>query len=486
MKYAYSNARSREADRLTIAGGTPSAELMERAGTALAECVKRAMAELGVKDALFVCGGGNNGGDGFVAARILSEAAEQTAVLCLAERFSEDCAREKARYRGEVFGRIPRRRYALVVDCILGTGLTRAPEGDCAALIEFINGSGAYVISADLPSGLAENGVAFAPCVRADETVCMGSLKSALLMADGADTAGKITVADIGIPIEARGAEIWEDGDVAKQFPPKKSNTHKGSFGSACILAGGTYSGAAFLSAGACLKSGAGYTRLCVTEEVFPHAIGRLPACVLRPFHAIDGEILASDCIAVGMGTGMSERLYVIMTELLSEYTGTLLLDADALNTLAHYGKEILKKKSCKVILTPHPKEFSRLTGRGVKEIFADAVNAAEAFAREFEVTVVLKNNRSIVTDGTRTAINPTGSPALAKGGSGDVLAGFLAGTAARGIAPFEAACTAAYVCGRAGELAAEEMGEYAPDATDLIGFLPRAMQSVLPKKRHA
>lgn len=479
MKYAFSNEQMRRADAATIAAGTPSLELMERAGQALARAVAEAMSRKGASDALFVCGGGNNGGDGFAAARILADAGEDVSVLCLAEKFSPDCAAMRERYKGETLGRIPRRRYGVIVDCLFGTGLARPIEGINKMLVDFINGSGAYVIACDLPSGLGECGIAPEVCVRADETVAMGQMKQALLMADGADFAGTVTVAQIGIHAEERGAEVWEASDVKQLFPPRRSNTHKGSYGAACILAGGAYSGAAFLAAGACLKAGAGYTKLCVTERLFPSAVGKLPAVVLREFKAIDGDILAADCIAAGMGTGVSERLYVHIAELLSAYTGTLVLDADALNTIAAYGTEVLNKKSCKVILTPHPKEFARLAGKSVGEVLVNAAEEAKAFAARCGAVVVLKNNRSLITDGERVAINPTGSPALAKGGSGDVLSGFLAGTCARGVPPFEAACAASWLLGKAGEIAAEKMGEYAPDPTDVIGFLPEAICSL-------
>ena len=479
MKYAYSNQQMRRFDEAAIAAGTPALMLMERAGKALAQAVSEACHRLGAGDALFVCGGGNNGGDGFVAAQILHEAGEEVAVLCLAQKFSPDCAAVKAQYKGELLGRIPRRRYALIVDCLFGTGLARPVGGESAALVDFINGSGAYVIACDLPSGLMEGGIAGETCVRADETVTMGQLKQALLLSDGADVAGKISVADIGIPAVENGAEVWENADVKAFFPRRRSNTHKGSYGTACILAGGAYSGAAFLAAGACLKSGAGYTKLCVSGELYPHAIGKLPAAVLREYKAIDGDILGADALAVGMGSGVSEQLYVYIAELLTNYTGTLVLDADALNTISAYGTEVLSKRACRVVLTPHPKEFSRLAECSVKEVLADPVGMAKEFAARFGVTVLLKNNRSVITDGVRVAVNPTGSPSLAKGGSGDVLSGLLVGTCARGVQPFEAACVASYLLGRAGELVAREMGEYAPDPSDTIAFLAAAQTSL-------
>ena len=168
-------------------------------------------------------------GDGFVAARILSEAGEDVSVLCLAEKFSPDCAAVREKYRGEVLGRIPRRRYGVVVDCLFGTGISRPVEGEEKALVDFINGCGAYVVACDLPSGLLECGIAPEVCVRADETLSMGQLKRALIMADGVDCAGKVSVADIGIYAEERGAEVWEAADVKKLFPKRLSNTHKGS-----------------------------------------------------------------------------------------------------------------------------------------------------------------------------------------------------------------------------------------------------------------
>ena len=209
MKRSYTNAQVRDAERKIQTAGTPVHVLMERAGEKLAEKTAAAMERLGIDDVLFVCGGGNNGGDGFVAARLLAEKGKEVSVLCPDEKFSADCSRAKYRYKGEVLGRIPRRRYALIVDCVLGTGLSRAPEGNAATLVRFINGSGAYVISADIPSGLSENGVALSPCVHADETLCMGLMKNALVLADGADTAGEVEVAQIGVSSMESGAEIW-------------------------------------------------------------------------------------------------------------------------------------------------------------------------------------------------------------------------------------------------------------------------------------
>lgn len=476
MKFSYTYMEARQADEATMAGGVSEEMLMERAGAALASRVERVMEERNIPDVLFVCGGGNNGGDGLVAARCLREKGKDAEALLLAERLSDGCKRALEKFGGEVFGRPPRRRYLLLVDCVLGTGCTRPPEGEKKLLVDFINGMGAYVIACDVPSGLTENGIAAGSVVRADETVTFG-YKNALLLADGADVAGKITAVEIGISPVKRGAEVWEAGDVSPLFPKRKSHSNKGDYGSAALYAGSrSASGAAFLAAGGCLRSGAGYTRLFVPEELFPSAVGKLPAALLAPFLRAE-ELLWNTAIAFGMGSGVTEENYRVLCTLLRDYRGTLILDADGLNCLAAYGVEALKEKACNVVITPHPKEFSRLTGKAVGEVLGSAKELTEAFAREYGCIVLLKNNRSIVSDGVRTAIVTTGSPALAKGGSGDVLAGFLAGTCARGVPPFEAACASSYLVGKAGEIAGEALGEYAVTASDVANCLAQAIR---------
>lgn len=486
MKKSYSIAEMREADERTIAGecGGDGLILMERAGNFLADVTEKAAVRLKAEKILFVCGGGNNGGDGFVAARILKNRSFRVAVACLAEKFSPSCAAVKSEYDGEIFSALPREGYPLVVDCVLGTGLSRAPEGNSAEAIKWIcdrREGGAYVISADIPSGLGENGRAFSPCVTADETVTMGLYKNALFLQDGADAAGKVVLADIGISSERRGTELYEDRDIRRFFPKRKSNVHKGSFGSCAIFAGvNEYPGAPLLSAGACLRSGAGYTFLYAKPELYTPYIGKLPAVVLKKYEGLNGEILKADCIAVGMGAGNSEELYSFLKKLLPVYEKKLLLDADALNVLAEHGAELLKEAACEIVITPHLKEFSRLSGHTMDEVKENGLFLAQEFAKEYGVTVVLKSNRTVISDGTRTAINLTGSPCLAKGGSGDVLSGILAATWARGAGDgYESAVAACYLFGRCGELAAAEEGEYSPAADDLIGYIGKAILSL-------
>ena len=479
MYRVYSNKEAWEEQRKVVASGIRTRELMERAGEALAKKVAFTMDNLSAKEVLFVLGSGNNAGNGFVAARILMEQKREVKVLCMADKIAPECAIVKIRYKGEILKQIPQRRYPLIVDCIYGTELKRPAEGDNAKLISMINASRAYVISCDMPSGLGENGMAFSPCVYADETVAIGCLKNALLLNEGVDHAGKITVADIGVSYQGAGVEVWEDKDVKAFFPRKQSSVNKGMFGRVSIVTSGARMGAAMLAANASLRSGAGYTMLRVPERFTQVAATALPSCIVEDFNALDDGILSSDALAIGMGSGVSKGLYSIIKQLLTGYRGTLILDADALSALAEFGLEPLQHKSCEVILTPHPKEFARMCNTSVKEVLENSVSCAQKFALEHGVTLVFKNNRTLITNGIRTAINFTGSPALAKCGSGDVLTGFLAGTSARGLTPFDAACVACFVFGRAGEIAEEEYGQYAPTSSDIVASLPYAIKSL-------
>lgn len=479
MKRAYSMKEIKEAELRAIRGGTDAETLMERAGESLAEAVRRAMEARGVHDCLFVIGGGNNGGDGWVAARILHEKGYDVRVLTLAECSSPTARRMREKFRGEVLHRITKQRYAIIVDCLLGTGISRSTEGDTKRLIEMINESGAYVVSCDLPSGLGEGGIAMGAAVRADATVTMGGLKSALILSDGADLAGELEVADIGLSPEG-GISVYEEADYLPLFPKRKSHSNKGTYGTVSVVAGFAAQGAPLLAAGGALRSGAGCTKLWIPSVLFPSThsrfavAARLPACILKEYQSAE-ELLQSDAIAFGMGAGCEENAHEILKQLLSAYRGKLVLDADALNLLAlHREQALLKKAQCQITLTPHPKEFSRLTGSETEAILRDPVEAASAFSKRYGVCVVLKNNRTVIAKGERRAVVTCGSPALAKGGSGDVLAGLIAGSMARGLSPFEGSLAGCYLLGKAGECAEREKGEYAPDATDIIAMVGR------------
>lgn len=491
MQKVLTCAQMRAADEYTIRTlGVASQELMERAGAAIAEEAETLLSSCGGKKALAVCGGGNNGGDGWCAARLLLEKGYDVSVFSLSKEFSPDCAAQREKFTGEQVQTFLSDA-DVIIDAIFGTGFHGEPQGEFAEAIRKINQSGAKVVSADIPSGLNGDSGMCSLCVRADVTVAVGELKAGLLLANGADVCGKIVRKDIGIRTGEEAMWRTQAQDFAPLFPPRRKNSNKGNFGKAVILAGSLrYSGAPLLSAAAALRTGCGYTCLALPEELFSACIGKFPEAILTRAPSEKGSLrcdepflrslmAGADCIAVGMGCGVSDGVYDILCFLLREYRGVLLIDADGINALAAYGVQVLENAACKVILTPHPKEFSRLSDCDFSEVLENGVSLAQAFAKEYGCTVLLKGNTSVITDGKEVLLNTEGTPALAKGGSGDVLSGIIAAIAARGVSPLQAAACGAFLLGRAGEYAAREKGEYSVIGTDVTEKLPQAILSL-------
>ncbi|MDE6000731.1 MAG: NAD(P)H-hydrate dehydratase, partial [Clostridia bacterium] len=428
--------------------GVPSEVLMRRAGEAIADEVFKVTQLYGFKKIVIVCGTGNNGGDGYVCAQKLFKCGLSVSVYAFDGNLSSDCAREKARYEGayteEIDGEI-------IVDCIFGTGLAREVSGKFKEVIQKINSLGAFVLAADVPSGLSSlNGCILGVAVKANLTVAIAEYKAGMILGDGPDLCGAVVKRDIGITCpDGNYMRIYSDDDISKFFPERRHNSHKGTYGSANLIAGSDrYLGAAALSAEAALNSGCGLVKLTTTQKVKSALAVKLAQVIY-----LDEPDLSSQAIAVGMGCGVSEELYKTVKSLLKNFGGTLIIDADGLNSLARYGVEILKQKNCNVILTPHIKEFSRLTGLSVDKILLDPAGYAREFAHTFGVTLILKSASSIICDGVNTAINKRGTTALAKGGSGDMLSGFLCGSVARGLSPFDAAVCSTYILGAAAEI---------------------------------
>lgn len=490
--YVLTSGQMRAADEYTInALGVPSLALMERAGRALA---KEAEALCPYGKVLCVCGGGNNGGDGFVCARVLKNGGREVDCLLVGERLSRECERNLREWQeagGAVLNGFPEEKYALIIDCLLGTGFHGALEGEYLRAVEQINASGARVLSADVPSGVnGDNGEVNGVAVQADVTLCIGEKKAGCFLGAGIDFAGEVKRADIGIVLPEKGYAVLSDDSSARAALPKRRRySNKGSYGRAAIVAGSEeYTGAAYLSAAACLRAGAGYTTLFLPEKILPYYVLKAPEILLKPLNgggrvAFSEEsfakLLSYDAVAYGMGTGVSEDVAKGAVYLLKHYAGKLILDADALNSLTAFCaedfKEIFGAKKCDVVLTPHIKEFSRLSGESVQTLINKGLSAPAAFAKTHKITVLLKSAVSILSDGERTVLNVSGNSGQAKGGSGDVLAGVLAGLCAMGASAFDGARGAAHLVGRAAELAAEDLGEYSLTATDLISYLPRA-----------
>jgi len=493
MKNILSVKEMAAADKYTIDNfKTTSLKLMEKAAKAIADEVDKLFKN---ENILVVCGVGNNGGDGYAAARLLKERGHTVTCLKLSGEMSKECKTNFEKFDGEIINAGDgTMKFDIIIDAIFGIGLSRDIKGDFLAAIDFINGSDAYVISIDIPSGIsADSGVVLGGAVLADLTIIIGEYMLGNYLNNGIDYSKETIIANIGIKIpEDNYAVRYEDNDIKKFFPKRKRNVNKGDFGRCSLIAGSyEFSGAGIISANALasLKLGSGYSNICIPMSLVNVFSGLVPECTITLLKDKIGEIefdklmlkkivLVSQTICIGMGVKCTEELYKTIEYILKNFKGSLLIDADGLNALSEFGTDILKNKNCKVILTPHIKEFSRLTGKPIEEIFKDSVNIAKEYAKEFDVTVVLKSAVTIITNGEKTAINIRGTSGMAKGGSGDVLSGVIGGLLARGLNEFDAGVCGTYVFGCAGELAAVEGNEYSMIASDIINKIPTVVKT--------
>jgi ADP-dependent NAD(P)H-hydrate dehydratase / NAD(P)H-hydrate epimerase len=507
MRAVVTAAEMRALDRATIDDiGLPALTLMETAGRAVAHVALEMLEDSG--HIAVVCGPGNNGGDGFVAARVLRDLGHDAVVYLAAPRESVkgDAAThlaileragglvrmiETAQGLAELGDAIS--GAALAIDALFGVGLARAIEGHLADVVAAINAA-PLRLAVDIPSGLdADTGRVLGTCVEADGTVTMAALKVALASAPGFAHCGTIDVADIGVPTgvlatQAVHAGLVEESDVAGWLPQAAPLDHKGSRGHVVIIGGMPgMRGAGRLCANAALRGGAGLVTLATAGEVAAD-----DSVMTKALPTQLGELLANkSAVVIGPGLGQSEPAAGWVGEVLASGVPAV-LDADALNLVAgvfpgarsESGRlhlwETVKTAAGPVVLTPHPGEAARLLGITTAEVEADRLAAARALATRAHAVVVLKGARTIVCDGTidddYCSINPTGGPELATGGSGDVLAGLIGALLAQGVSAVDAARAAVWVHGLAGERLAREHGRRGVVSSDL----PLAIAGVL------
>ena len=505
----------RALDRHTIETlGVPGELLMESAGRAVAEAVLAERAG-GARPGpvLVVCGVGNNGGDGFVAARhmALLGVPVRVALVGDARKLRGDAAANWKRLERLGVAREPARfrtaGVAIVVDALFGTGLDRKIEGAAAAAIRRIAAARppACVVAVDLPSGLdADTGMAHGSAVEADVTVTLGLPKLGLALEPGRSLAGRILVARIGIadalPSDeerrvgpAAGAELWTAAGAARCLPARPAAGHKGSFGHVLVVAGSRgKAGAAALAAEGAARAGAGLVTIAcpagineilqvkrtetMTAPVADTAEGGLSAGSLTAILALARE---RDVVALGPGLGREAETQKLVRDLAARVTAPLVIDADGLFGLAGESAA-LKARKAATILTPHPGEAARLLATTPAAINADRVGAARRLAEKTASIVVLKGAGTVISgpDG-RVAVNPTGGPVLGSGGTGDVLTGIVAALLAQGLAPFEAAALAAWLHGWAGDRLAARRGRSGVLAGELAAELPEAVEAL-------
>ncbi|MDF0676008.1 MAG: NAD(P)H-hydrate dehydratase [Nitrospira sp.] len=514
-------AQMQELDRRTISEAhIPAATLMERAGSGVVSCLEQRLGPLRGKTVTVVCGKGNNGGDGFVAARLLRRRHANVRVLAMApiSELSRDAAtmyRQFVRGAGKSSVRLYTSKAQtqalfqdsdILVDALLGTGLSSAVTGRYAETIDSINETDRPVVAVDLPSGLhADTGTILGRAVRTSLTVTFGLPKLGLYQSDGIDLAGEVAIVDIGIPpayidaVESRTTLITEH-DVRTYLPRRQPSNHKGSFGHAGIIAGSVgKTGAAAMAARAALRVGAGLVTVAIPTSVNDILEAKLleamtvpmPETKARTFArtALDRLVAfmtARTAIAIGPGLSTHPETVELVQGLTKQLDRPAVLDADALNALT--GRTALLA-SCKTppIITPHPGEMARLEADATPQtVNSDRIGTASRFARERGLFVVLKGARTVVArpDGA-VAICPTGNPGMATAGTGDVLTGMVVGLLAQGLATWEAACAATYLHGAAGDLAAAKMGQAGLIAGDVIEEIPYALKFIHQAPSH-
>ena len=469
--------QSRELDRITIDdNGVPSLALMENAAHRVDEVLAQNFEPLEKQRVVVLCGKGNNGGDGLALARILSDRVAKLYVVMAghAEDLSPDAKVNFDRLQEECrvmpVSEIPtklreRREMTVVVDALLGTGARGAPHGRILDLIrathEFPE---AKVVAIDVPSGLGGGG----ECVRADITVTFTAPKVEHYLALGAqENVGRLIVTQIGIPpqLVSSQLEVSDPRDFTPLFQPRKRDSHKGDFGHVLIVGGAPgKTGAAAMSGLAALRIGAGLVSVACSD---PSRLS--PELMTEGLN--DFVLERKTVVAVGPGLGVNREL---LTRLMQEISVPMIIDADGLNSIA--GTDF-KGRGMQTILTPHPGEMARLLGRPLTDRLSDA----RAFAQERNVCLVLKGNRTLVAlPSGQVFINMSGSPAMATGGTGDILTGMISGLVAQFPDRIDSAVRAAvWLHGRAGELGAEELTEQCLIATDLLHYLPRAIREI-------
>lgn len=477
--------------------GVPSLDLMEAAGDALAQEVELAAASGPIR---ILCGKGNNGGDGLVAARLLRERGHHVDVLLLwpADELSGDSGANLARLHGGVTelpeGGAPGALAGsgAIVDAIFGTGFDGDPREPAAAAIEAANACDAPVIACDVPSGVdASTGEASPVVVDAEVTVTFHAPKVGHRVAPAKWRCGRVVVAAIGIPPNGPAESVAGTITAAAlSLPPRRGReSSKFSSGEVLIVGGSRgMTGAVCMSAMAAIRAGAGYATVGAPDSLEPILEVKLTEVMTVGLESIDGSLGAAaagkvierasraGCVVLGPGLGRAEHSKNLVRELVPRIDAPLLIDADGLNALGT-DLGLLTRRSMPTILTPHAGELSRLLDSGSEEVSARRLASARRAAEASGAVVVLKGDDTIVVDGVRIAVNVLASPALATAGTGDVLSGAIAALVARGTEPFEAACAAVLAHARAGVHAAERWGVESVVATDVIEALPRGLR---------
>ncbi len=487
--------------------GLPADVLMENAGKAVAEEVRRILNAIDQQHILFLIGPGNNGGDGLVAARHLHDwGAKASLYLCgkrpndsnleLVQKRSMTCIEAAQDENLDKFDELLSSA-SCVIDALFGTGKIRPLQGTFQQVLDRVGRAkretaNFRIIALDLPSGLnADSGAVDPACLYADNTITLGFPKPGLFNFPGAERVGKITIADIGIPsylADSVTAELITDEWAGTILPKRPLNANKGSFGRVLVVAGSiNYIGAAYLACSGAIRVGAGLVTLATATSLQPILASKLTEITYLPLpesrpgiispqaaELIGRELSDYNVLLLGCGLGQNQSIIEFISSILFKpELPSLVLDADALNTLAKI-PGWWQQLTNDAILTPHPGEMARMAEVSVAEIQADRVRIAKKLALDWHKTIVLKGAYTVIAmpEGY-SRISPIANPGLASAGTGDVLTGAIAGLVAQGLSLFDAAALGVYLHGEAAEMVKSKLGDAGMIATDLLPALP-------------
>lgn len=494
MIYLPTGEQMRRADLYTIEEiGVPSMVLMERAALEVVRCMEEE--QLDFRKVLVICGSGNNGGDGYAIARLLHLKGHDVTIFFAgnSQKRSEENAQQAkiaAHYEIPVITNLGTEEYSVIIDALFGTGLKREVTGHYREVLCSVNQMAGKKVAVDLPSGIddttgARMGIAFC----ADLTVAIAFPKRGLFLQEGNVCAGKILTGDIGISSEtfSEGTVTfgYEKQDLFLGFPKRKKNSHKGSYGKVLMIAGSKgMSGAAYLSAKAAYAVGAGLVQIYTHEENRVILQQLLPEAIITTYDTFDSEQLEkliqwADLIGIGCGLGKSDTAERVMQYTLKRALVPCVVDADGINILSKH-MEWIEETNALIVLTPHMKEMSRMLQCSVKELIEQRMEKLHAFVERYKVVCVLKDARTLVAkEHQNTYLNLSGNAAMAKAGSGDVLAGVIVGILAQQCEPYTSACLGVFLHGLAGDMARDKKGAYSVLASDLVAEISSVLKNI-------
>ena len=494
MIYLPTGEQMRRADLYTIEEiGVPSMVLMDRAALEVVRCMEEE--QLDFRKVLVICGSGNNGGDGYAIARLLHLKGHDVTIFFAgnSQKRSEENAQQAkiaAHYEIPVITNLGTEEYSVIIDALFGTGLKREVTGHYREVLCSVNQMAGKKVAVDLPSGIhdttgARMGIAFC----ADLTVAIAFPKRGLFLQEGNVCAGKILTGDIGISSEtfSEGTVTfgYEKQDLFLGFPKRKKNSHKGSYGKVLMIAGSKgMSGAAYLSAKAAYAVGAGLVQIYTHEENRVILQQLLPEAIITTYDTFDSEQLEkliqwADLIGIGCGLGKSDTAERVMQYTLERALVPCVVDADGINILSKH-MEWIEETNALIVLTPHMKEMSRMLQCSVKELIEQRMEKLHAFVERYKVVCVLKDARTLVAkEHQNTYLNLSGNAAMAKAGSGDVLAGVIVGILAQQCEPYTSACLGVFLHGLAGDMARDKKGAYSVLASDLVAEISSVLKNI-------